>query len=91
MIYMEPVLQRKLTPIMSYALKPGGFLLLGASETMMDADNHFAVEDKAHKIYSKKPGGGPAHVVLSPKAARGQKPAVVQTQLGAAGGGGSPR
>ena len=33
MIYLEPVLQKRLLPLFHYALKPGGFLLLGSSET----------------------------------------------------------
>lgn len=33
LIYMQPVLQRKVLATFSYALKPGGFLFLGKSET----------------------------------------------------------
>jgi two-component system CheB/CheR fusion protein len=54
MIYMEPAFQRKLVPILHYALKPGAFLWLGASETMGSSRELFEAEDAQHEIYSKK-------------------------------------
>jgi two-component system, chemotaxis family, CheB/CheR fusion protein len=55
MIYMEAGLQRKLLPILHYALKPTGYLFLGPSETIGASRDLFEVEDSKHKIYSKKP------------------------------------
>jgi two-component system CheB/CheR fusion protein len=34
LIYIQPVLQRKIIPILHYALKPSGFLMLGGSESV---------------------------------------------------------
>src|SRR5207253_8241390 len=34
LIYLGPLLQKKLMSVFHYALKPNGFLLLGASETI---------------------------------------------------------
>src|SRR4029077_830310 len=34
LIYLEPSLQKKTMPTFHYALKPGGFLFLGASESI---------------------------------------------------------
>ena len=34
LIYIQPVLQRKIIPILHYALKPSGFLVLGSSESV---------------------------------------------------------
>ena len=34
LIYLEPVLQKKLLPLFHYALKPNRFLILGNSETV---------------------------------------------------------
>ena len=55
MIYMEPALQRKLMPVLHYALKPTGFLFLGPSETIGANRELFEPEDAKHRIYSKKP------------------------------------
>src|SRR5262249_1693694 len=54
LIYLEPALQRKLMNIFHYALKPGGFLLLGQAETVGPQADLFAVSDKGHKLYTKK-------------------------------------
>ena len=56
MIYLGPVLQKKLLPIFHYALKPDGLLMLGSSETIGGFSNLFVLADKKEKIYSKKPG-----------------------------------
>lgn len=58
LIYLEPVLQKKILPTLHYALKPAGCLWLGASETIGAYRNLFDVEDTKHKIYLKKPGSG---------------------------------
>jgi len=55
MIYMEPAPQRKLMPILHYALKPTGFLFLGPSESIGSDRELFEPDDAKNKIYSKKP------------------------------------
>ncbi len=55
MIYMEPALQRKLMPVLHYALKPTGFLFLGPSETIGADRALFEPEDAKHRIYARKP------------------------------------
>ncbi|MBF8299931.1 MAG: signal transduction histidine kinase, partial [Acidobacteria bacterium] len=64
LIYLEPVLQQRIMPILHYALKPSGFLWLGASETIGGYRNLFESEDPRHKIYAKKPGPHGAHFPL---------------------------
>lgn len=54
LIYMEPVLQEKLIPILHYALSPGGFLLLGRSESVGTFSNLFSPADNKAKIFAKK-------------------------------------
>ena len=54
MIYLEPALQKKIIPTFHYALRPNGFLFLGASETVGPNTDLFATVDKKHKVYSKK-------------------------------------
>lgn len=54
MIYMGGELQKKLIPLFHYALKPGGFLFLGTSETVGEYSNLFATLDSKVKIYQRK-------------------------------------
>lgn len=54
LIYVQPVLQKKVVPILHYALKPSGFLVLGSSESVTAFPDLFSVVDKKHKIYAKK-------------------------------------
>jgi two-component system CheB/CheR fusion protein len=55
LIYLEPGLQQKALPAFHYALKPGGYLFLGASESVSGFTDQFAPVDKKHKIYTRKP------------------------------------
>ena len=54
LIYVQPVLQKKIVPILHYALKPSGFLVLGSSESVSAFPDLFSTVDKKHKIYAKK-------------------------------------
>ena len=53
LIYLEPVLQKKLLPLFHYALKPNRFLILGNSETVGEFTNLFSVMDKDCKIFRR--------------------------------------
>jgi two-component system CheB/CheR fusion protein len=57
LIYLEPVLQSRVISLFHYALRPNGFLVLGGSEGLGTTSNLFAVEDRTHKIFSRKAGG----------------------------------
>ena len=54
LIYLDPSLQQKALPMFHSALKPEGFLFLGASESVGGFTNLFEPVDKKQKIYSKK-------------------------------------
>ena len=54
LIYMEPVLQKRMIPLFHYALAPGGFLFLGTSESIGEFGNLFSVIDRKWKLYRKK-------------------------------------
>ena len=54
LIYLEPSLQKKALPTFHYALKPNGFLFLGASESISGFTELFEPADRKQKIYSKK-------------------------------------
>ena len=59
LIYFGTSLQKKVLPIFHYALRPGGFLLLGASESIGSFEALFAAADKKNRIFSKKGGSPP--------------------------------
>jgi two-component system, chemotaxis family, CheB/CheR fusion protein len=54
LIYMDSALQRRVLPILHYALKPGGGLLLGSSESVGPFTDLFATLDGRHRIFCKK-------------------------------------
>lgn len=70
LIYMDPFLQRRIVPVLYYALKPGGCLWLGASETIGTFSDLFDVEDQKHRIYFKAETGSPPSPVLTPATPR---------------------
>ncbi len=55
LIYLQAGLQRKLMPLLHYALRPGGMLFLGPSETINQYRDLFDARDARHKIYVKRP------------------------------------
>ncbi|HEX7899652.1 MAG TPA: chemotaxis protein CheB [Planctomycetota bacterium] len=56
LIYLGPALQKRVIPIFHYALKPGGFLLLGSSESVDRYPQLFLLQDKKTKVYRRQPG-----------------------------------
>ncbi|MCK0506504.1 chemotaxis protein CheB [Aromatoleum anaerobium] len=54
LIYLGPVLQKKVLALFHYALKPAGFLLLGSAETIGKHADMYRTLDTKHKIYVKK-------------------------------------
>jgi two-component system CheB/CheR fusion protein len=54
LIYLQPSLQKRIIPILHYALKSSGFLVLGGSESVSAFPELFATVDKKNKIYGKK-------------------------------------
>jgi two-component system CheB/CheR fusion protein len=52
LIYLGSV-QKDIIPLFHYALKPAGFLMLGASEGAASGDL-FSVADREHRIYAKR-------------------------------------
>jgi two-component system CheB/CheR fusion protein len=59
LIYMGTELQRRVMTVFHYALKPTGFLMLGHSETVGSYNDLFAVVDKRHRVFQKKPNAVP--------------------------------
>lgn len=58
LIYMEAGLQKQIIPLLHYALRPGGYLVLGSSETVGDARDLFDSTEAKARIYARKSGPG---------------------------------
>ncbi|MBV8214231.1 MAG: PAS domain-containing protein [Verrucomicrobia bacterium] len=54
LIYFETAAQKKLIPFFHYALKPGGFLLLGGAETVGNFSDLFEPIDSKTKLFAKR-------------------------------------
>jgi two-component system, chemotaxis family, CheB/CheR fusion protein len=54
LIYLGPDLQQRLFPLFHYAIKPGGCLLLGTSETATSHTELFTAIDSRWKIYKRR-------------------------------------
>jgi two-component system, chemotaxis family, CheB/CheR fusion protein len=60
LIYLSPILQKRVIPIFHYALKPAGFLLVGNTEGLVGSGSEiFEMVDRKTKIYQKKPVPSP--------------------------------
>jgi two-component system CheB/CheR fusion protein len=59
MIYLGAVLQRRLVTVFHYALKPGGYLMLGSAESIGTHLDLFEAVEKRHKIFAKKAASAP--------------------------------
>ncbi len=55
-IYFKPDSQSRVLNIFQMALKPGGFLFMGSSESLGMYTEAFNVISAKHKVYSRKPG-----------------------------------
>ena len=56
LIYFDDKLQQTVMPLLHYALRPGGFLFLGSSETVGRFDNIFSVVDQKARLFERLPG-----------------------------------
>jgi two-component system, chemotaxis family, CheB/CheR fusion protein len=54
LIYLQPVLQRKVLELMNFSLLPKGILFLGSSETIGDMTDYFEAVDHRWKLYQSK-------------------------------------
>ncbi len=54
LIYFEPQLQQRVITTFHYALRPGGHLFLGPSESVASQAHLFAPLDKRHRLYERR-------------------------------------
>ncbi|MFC5849690.1 CheR family methyltransferase [Deinococcus petrolearius] len=83
MIYLDTELQKSVLSVFHHALRPGGLLFLGASETIGPADERFESVDARWRIYRRGPGAAgllPVETLLG--TARGRLPQTLPTREG---------
>lgn len=73
LIYFEPELQKKIFPAFHYALKPEGYLFLGASESIGQFTDLFTAADKKQKIFIRKSATTPSFHSPQPKEPAAQR------------------
>ena len=54
LIYLGPVLQKRVIPTLHYALKPDGYVMLGEAESLGTFSEYFVPVEKKSKIFQKK-------------------------------------
>lgn len=71
LIYLGPHLQKKLIPLFHFALRPGGFLFLGPSETISTHGDLFRPVDQRHRISQRKGTAIGRGAALAPRSPSG--------------------
>lgn len=59
LIYLQPIMQKKVMSAFSFSLTPNGFLFLGSSESVGELSNFFSSFSNKWKIYQSKDGSKP--------------------------------
>lgn len=65
LIYFDDKLQKRVMPLMHYAIRPGGYLFLGSSESVGRFDNVFSVIDQKARLFERLPGS-PTYPIALP-------------------------
>lgn len=73
LIYMGGQLQEQVIPLFHYALRPGGYLFLGVSETTTRHDDLFKPEDRAHRIFRRRDSSVPGLPIRAQPLAQGAR------------------
>jgi two-component system CheB/CheR fusion protein len=63
LIYIDAAAQKRILPMLHYAIKPDGFLFLGASESIGTFTDLFEPLDKKQKIFARKSTPTPAFLL----------------------------
>jgi two-component system CheB/CheR fusion protein len=65
LIYLQPILQQQVIDYINFSLNPGGYLVLGSSETPGEAQHFFDIANPKLKIYRSR--GKKAHPIDLPR------------------------
>lgn len=66
LIYFNADLQKRLIPLFHYSIKPGGFLLLGSSESLGQSTELFTAVNKKYKLFKRADNSTANTVVTMP-------------------------
>ena len=66
LIYLNLAVQRRVLPLFHYALNPGGYLMLGPSETIGAFGDLFTPVNSEHKIFAKQMTATRPHLEFDP-------------------------
>lgn len=64
LIYLRPEVQEKVLSLFHFALREGGFLILGASETIGGFEDRFEPISRKHRIFRHLGGSRPGEVIF---------------------------
>jgi len=81
LIYIEPPLQKRVLGIFHYALKPGGYLVLGHSESTSNSSELFKVVDRRNKIFARSASPHRPHLDVPAKVNAIAAPAVTRPHV----------
>lgn len=70
LIYFEADLQKRVIPLLHYALSPGGILFLGPSESVGENGELFSVRDRRAKLFARREPGRPTRLNYPASAAQ---------------------
>jgi two-component system CheB/CheR fusion protein len=79
LIYLKPVLHDRILALFHYALRPGGILVLGNSESTGVASSLFSPIDKKWRIYARQATLGRSRYVDFPASSRTRTKAALST------------
>jgi two-component system CheB/CheR fusion protein len=84
LIYMDTTLQKRVLPILHYALQPEGYLFLGPSENVGSFTELFTPVDGRHRIFRKQaaPAGAPVTVEFGAFVPREGRPPFAGNEAG---------
>lgn len=70
LIYFDAALQKRLVPLLHFAMRPGGVLLLGSADTVGRVPELFQPLDTKARLYRRSDNGGSPGPVVFPTARR---------------------
>lgn len=82
LIYMDAPLQERLLATFHYALRPGGVLLLGTSESLGRLGGYFEAVDGRLRVFRRLGGAGPPRVIGERVVAEGRRADVAAPSRG---------
>lgn len=72
LIYFDERLQQSVVPLFHYAVRPGGYLFLGPSESVSRFEHLFPVVDQHARLFERPPGSPQYPIDLPGSARRGE-------------------